>query len=105
MTMDLLAISAERDAQLELRHRAYREGFADGARDQYSAGYAAAITDVKSAEHDLVGALRQDQHPWHVCCRRCRLGGHQNGCGRCEDRTRQTFGARHPDDYPKAGAA
>ncbi len=100
----VLSQSDERDAQLELRHRAYREGFMDGGRDQWSAGYAAAVGDIKRAEHGIVGAQRQQRHPWHLCCRSCRLRGHRNGCTRCEDRTRETFGNPHPDDY-RAGAA
>lgn len=104
MTADLLALSDERDAQLELRHRAYREGYMDGSRDQWSAGYAAAVGDVKAAQHGIVGALWQERNPWHLCCRACRLRGHRNGCTRCEERTRETFAAPHPDDY-QAGTA
>jgi len=51
---------------------------------------------------------------WHVCCRACRAkagsgpGGsgcpccREDGnvtCLRCEERTRETFGDPHPDDW------
>jgi hypothetical protein len=99
-----LSQSDERDAQLELRLEAYREGWQDGARDQYSAGYAAAVGDMKSAQHAVLPELQLEIRRWHVCCRSCRLGGHRDGCTRCEDRTRQTFSNPHSDDY-RAGAA
>lgn len=103
---ELLDRSDERDLHEALRHADYHRGFLDGARDQYSAGYAAAVADVKSAQHDLVDEVGVELRRWHVCCRPCRVGGHQAGCTRCQDRTRATFGRRHPDDYPgQAGAA
>lgn len=100
----VLSQSAERDAQLKLRHRAYREGYLEGSHDQWSAGYAAAIEDVKAAEHEIAARLHLDLPRWHLCCGRCRRAGHRTGCTRCEDRTRATFGQPHPDDY-RAGAA
>jgi hypothetical protein len=100
----VLSQSNERDQQLELRHRAYREGHVDGGRDQWSAGYAAAVTDVKRAQHDLVDEVGVELGRWHLCCGPCRRTGHRAGCTRCENRTRATFGQPHPDDY-KAGAA
>lgn len=54
---DLLALSDERDVQLELRHRAYREGYVEGSGEQWAAGYAAAIADVKRAQHQAVAAV------------------------------------------------
>jgi hypothetical protein len=51
VTMDLLALSDERDAQLQLRLEAYREGWQDGARNEYSRGYSDAVSDMKSAQH------------------------------------------------------
>jgi hypothetical protein len=102
--LGLLELSDERDVQLELRLRAFREGYLEGSRDQWSAGYAAAIGDVKAAEHEITARLRVERSPWHVCCGRCRRNGHRNGCTRCQDRTRATFGDPHPDDY-EAGAA
>lgn len=64
----LIALSDERDAQLELRHHAYREGYRDGARDQFSAGYAAAIADVKRTWHEIAAAVG-------LACRRLTPGG------------------------------
>ena len=52
MTANLLALSDERDVHLALRHRAYREGYMEGSGEQWSAGYAAAVADVKRAQHD-----------------------------------------------------
>lgn len=54
----LLTLSDERDAALQLRHAAYREGYLDGGRDQWDAGYAAAIGDMKRTEHELVDSIR-----------------------------------------------
>ncbi len=54
----LLELSDERDTALKLRHAAYREGYVRGAQDQWSAGYAAAIGDVKRDQHELVSAVR-----------------------------------------------
>jgi hypothetical protein len=104
MTADLLSLSDERDMQLELRHRAYREGYLEGSRDQWSAGYAAAVGDMKAAQHAVIPQLQLEIQRWHLCCRSCRLGGHRDGCTRCEDGTRETFTRPHPDDY-RAGAA
>ncbi len=57
MTADLLSLSHERDVQLELRHRAYREGYMEGSAEQWSAGYAAAVADMKAVQRDLVAAV------------------------------------------------
>lgn len=57
MTTDLLSLSDERDAQLELRRRAYREGYMEGSGEQWSAGYAAAMADVKRTRRQLVDAI------------------------------------------------
>lgn len=59
MTADLLQLSNERDAQLALRHRAYREGFMDGGRDQWHEGYVAAVADLKRTQAELVTVLGQ----------------------------------------------
>lgn len=40
-----------------------------------------------------------ERRRWHVCCRACRRTGHRDGCPRCEDRTRDTYGHPHVDDY------
>lgn len=100
---ELLDRSDERDLHEALRHADYHRGYLDGGRDQWSAGYAAAVADMKSAQHAVLPELQLEIRRWHVCCRPCRLGGHRDGCGRCEDRTRETFSRAHPDDY-RAGA-
>ena len=89
MTADLLALSDERDTQLQLRHRAYREGYAEGARGQWSAGYAAAMADMKRVQLGLVDAL---DLVGDLARRRWTVRG--------EQRTRDTYGAPHADDYP-----
>lgn len=99
MVAELLDRSDERDVQLTLRHADYHRGFLDGVRDEWSRGYAAAVADVKAADHGIVGELQLELRRWHVCCGPCRRAGHQDGCARCEDRTRATFGSPHPDDY------
>jgi hypothetical protein len=58
MSADLLAMSAERDRQLRLRNEAWLDGYAAGAVGQFDAGYAAAIADVKAAQHALYNHLR-----------------------------------------------
>jgi hypothetical protein len=59
----LLALSDERDRQLAARLAACRQGYAAGAAGQFSAGYAAAIADVKAADHAIVGAIRRFGRP------------------------------------------
>lgn len=94
----VLDLSDERDAELELRHRAYQEGHMEGSRAQWDEGYAAAVADMKRAQHDTVTELQLDLRRWHLCCGPCRRTGHRDGCTRCENRTRATFGDAHPDD-------
>jgi hypothetical protein len=94
MTADLLALSDERDTHLMLRDRAYREGYAEGARGQWSAGYAAAMTDMKRVQLDLVATL---DLAGDLARRRWVVRG--------EQRTRETYGQPHPDDYMGRGAA
>ena len=92
-TADLLALSDERDAQLGLRKRAYRDGYTEGARGQWSAGYAAAMTDMKRVQLGLVAALDRlgdlERKRWVV---------------RGEVRSRETFGRPHPDDFQGRGS-
>lgn len=54
----LLELSAERDAHLQLRHAAYREGWMAGSQDEWSRGYAEGVGAVKAAQHELVNAVR-----------------------------------------------
>jgi hypothetical protein len=90
MTPDeLLGLSDKRDRQLELRQAAWAEGYRAGAAGQFEAGYAAAIADVKAAQHALYNHLRR----WHEA---------EDGrwIVRGQQRTRKTFGNPHPADYP-----
>lgn len=87
----VLALSDERDRQLELRHQAWREGWRAGLADaerQYAAGYAQCAADVKAVHHGLYSELERqndaERGRWVV---------------RGELRTRRTFGDPHPDDY------
>ena len=54
----LLELSDERDTALQLRLAAYREGHALSAQEQWAAGYAAAIGDVKREQHELVRGVQ-----------------------------------------------
>jgi hypothetical protein len=86
----VLEQSDERDRYERRILNAWHEGFAAAEAthaDDYSLGYAAAIADVKSAEHDIVRAF-QAQAPaarWSV---------------RGQRRTRHAFADPHPGDYP-----
>jgi hypothetical protein len=61
---DLLDLSHERDEQIELRKRAFREGYMEGSGEQWSAGYAAAIADVKRFQHITVTQLAPGGAAW-----------------------------------------
>jgi len=92
----LLAVTPDPDAVDEHWRRICREMVTAAARAAYERGaqdgYVAAVADVKSAQHGLVRDLELELRRWHLCCRRCRLEGHRNGCRDCEDRTRAAFG-------------
>lgn len=80
---------------------------ADAAEAAESAGYLAAVADIKAVHRDLAdtwGRMAPDFNPWHVCCRECRRRGHRTGCRSCEDRTRATFSQPHPDDWTGSAA-
>lgn len=88
---------------------AYRIGFArelaeDTGRREYERGlhegYVLAIADVKALQHGLVRDAQLEKRRSHLCCPRCRLAGHRDGCGDCQDRTRVTLGDPMPGDYP-----
>jgi hypothetical protein len=56
----------------------------------------------KRLQLGIVRALSEAAPPafrWHLCCKRCRRSRHRPGCRDCEDRTRETFGDPHPDDF------
>jgi hypothetical protein len=71
----------------------WKDGYRVGAAGQFEAGYAAAVADVKAAEHGLADHLRglpAESVRWAV---------------RGEPRIRVTFGRPHGDDYPGQGGA
>jgi hypothetical protein len=108
VSADLAALAALIDPAAEVAYRrqlgaeAWRDGWRRGYRHGYErgtrlleAGWPAVVAPVlwNRPDHaDLV--VRR----WHVCCRPCRLRGHQPGCAQCEDRDRDTFGGPHPGD-------
>jgi len=64
----LLDRSGERDTWIRRLLASWREGYAAGARERFSEGYAAAVADIKRAEHELVDVIR-------LASRRARPGG------------------------------
>jgi hypothetical protein len=92
MIADVLALSDERDVQLELRNRAYRDG--------WEAGHVAGVDDGRQAE-----ASERDRE-WRAIARPIARGGQAHAdlerirwTVRGEVRTRETFGQPHPGDY------
>jgi hypothetical protein len=91
----LLELSAERDLWRAYADTAWRDGYRAGRADaaaEFSHGYAAAVADVKAAEHALPGYLRGQRE---IEERRWILRG--------EDRARGTFADPHPADFPGRG--
>ena len=91
------------EAEIRYRMALCREHYGRGVGDGYGLGYVAAIEDVKAAQHGIYEVLRHCHEVgtarWHVCCGRCRLHGHRTGCTACQQRTPDTMGQEHPDDY------
>lgn len=101
---ELLELSDERDLWerrlLGAERAAYAAGYADGRADERTeADRAWAAQPAARFVHDGPGLAELEARRWHVCCRRCRGSGHVAGCGNCEDRTRETFGRPHKDDF------
>jgi hypothetical protein len=63
-------------------------------------GYLLAVADLKAWQHGVVQDAEQERRRRHLCCPRCRLAGHRNGCRDCETRTRETFGEPMAGDFP-----
>jgi hypothetical protein len=108
LAAELVAASDVID-QAEARARAaWADGYAAAQRLTREAaeaeGYARAIADVKAAQHGVAGVLREladgEAARWHLCCPACRRDGHRAGCRDCEARSRETFAAPMPGDYP-----
>jgi hypothetical protein len=102
-----LALSAERDAQLSLRHTYWREGYALGyaagsAAGGYAAGYDAGrrdeARDLEAAYHAMAAPVARGG-PTFAELQRRRYTVHG------EQRTRETFGLPHPADRPGGAAA
>jgi hypothetical protein len=87
--------------RVQLAREQYGIGYAEG----WQAGAVAAIADYKAAQHGIYREARLEQRRRHVCCRRCRLRGHRDGCTGCQERDRETYGEPHPDDFTGRGAA
>jgi hypothetical protein len=88
-----LALSDERDRQLEYRQQAWRDGWrACGIAhaDDYEQGYADGLARRKRREHETVAALQLYLRRWEL---------------RGERRTRRTFGDPNPDDFQGRGEA
>jgi hypothetical protein len=95
-----LAVEAEYRRQLcrEVGSDAYARGYRDGYERRARVLEVEWPQVVKPAL-DAPDHTEAERRRWHVCCRRCRLDGHRRECLRCEDRTRETYGDPHPDDY------
>jgi len=98
VTADLLSLSNERDVQLELRHRAYMQG--------WEAGHMAGADDGRQAE-----ATERDK-AWNRIARPIARGGtahaeieQRRWTVRGEQRTRETYGQPHQGDYKGREAA
>jgi hypothetical protein len=93
----VLALSDERDRQLEWRLQAWRDGWRAGHAAGWNDGYLAAIAEVKKTDRAIAGVFGAQAE---VERSRWRLRGERR------NRTRRTFAAPHKDDYPgRDGAA
>jgi hypothetical protein len=68
-------------------------------------GYALCVSDLKAWQQGVVRDARLEARRWHLCCPACRAAGHQDGCERCEDRTRATFAGPMNGDAGPPGEA
>jgi hypothetical protein len=82
------------EAEIRYRQQLAQEAAMAQRERSWSEGYAAAIADVKAAEHGIVAIFRDVAE---TEARRWTLRG--------EPRTRATFGQPHQDDYPGREAA
>jgi hypothetical protein len=88
-----LVDAIDHEAEDRYRRRLAAAAAAAERERAWSAGYAAAVADIKAAEHALTNHLRglpREVERWAV---------------RGEPRTRAEFGKPHPGDYPGKGAA
>jgi hypothetical protein len=82
----------------EMTEEAAASAYERGLRE----GYLLAVADFKAFQQGVVRDAELERRRWHLCCRRCRLEGHQDGCRDCEDRTRETFGQALPREAAPA---
>jgi hypothetical protein len=99
---ELLDAMPDPQAVDEYWRRICREMTAQAAADGYERGqadgYLRAVADFKSFQQDAVRDALLERRRRHLCCRRCRLDGHRDGCPDCQDRTRETFGQAFPGE-------
>lgn len=98
----LLRLLDNRDAELQMRLAVQRDSYAEGFERGLEAGRA-----EKRAQVGLVSALTGAAPPgsrWRLYCPACRRGVPRHACPDCQDRSRETFAAPMPGDYPGAAA-
>jgi len=96
---DVLDLVADLDAEQAYRAVLAVEFGRDGYRQGYSAGWLAAVAQIKRLQHGLVADAAIEAARWTVPCRAHRMGGYAENCPRCERRDRETFGLPHVDDF------
>lgn len=90
-----MAGQVARELAADAYGRGFQEGYERGAR-VLSAEWPSVVAPVLARRPDHAELVRRRNH---VCCRECRRDGCRAGCTRCEDRTPETAGDPHPDDY------
>lgn len=100
----LLAVMADPDAVDEHWRAICRQMVTAASAAAYERGlhegWLDAIADLKAWQQGVVRDAEQERRRRHLCCPRCRLAGHRNGCRDCEDRDRETFGQPMRGDFP-----
>lgn len=99
MLAELLDAMPDPLAELELRRQQVRDAYAAGRTDGYSDGVIAMASAYKRGLMNTYANAQLQSRRWHVCCRSCRQTGHRDDCGRCEDRSHETYRQPHPDDF------
>lgn len=88
-----------------------RRWAAEAAADAYERGWDEGrvnlIGDEKRAQVALIRLFRESAPVgrWLLLCGPCRRNGRRVGCRRCQNRTRETFGQPHEDDFTGKGDA
>ena len=99
---DAMQLAAAAEAETRYRLQFARELSEETGRREYERGlhegYLLAIADLKAFQHGAVKDAEIERRRWHLCCPRCRLRGHRDGCRDCQDRTRETFGHTLPGE-------